>query len=504
MIPAMCSGGHMLSKVFSIAIITTILSVTEVAAQSLAQLGGPSNPPPAGFTGQQFVDARGCVFLRAGYGKTINWVPRIDRNRKPLCGFPPTFGAEAAAAVEADMAPDPAAHAAPASAAPAQIAPTPFVAAAPSAPSAPLVVASNPRPTVVAPVFVARPVTAQAAPSPAPAPKVYTSKPVAVAAAPQPTRPSGFGFGLFAGLTGRPAAPQGVTVPPDATVIVAAANPNPLYQPATGAAAAGGDTRCFHSAPMLERVQLRNGGSALVCTRGDGTTDGWRPPIFVQNNGVGVALSNPPLTPQTMAGAVVVYNGYAPQQPAGQVAYANPAPVVVIVPQTGATRVASSAVPKPPPGYKLAWKDGRLNPLRGVGTPQGQAAQDQIWTRTVPAVLVATAPQKPAVRVLGVSINLSTMSAPQTNAAPVRIAANPSPATGGALFVQVGTFGQPSNATGAKARLAALGLPVSTSAITRKGKDLQIVYAGPFATASAAQVALQSIHGAGFADAILR
>jgi cell division protein FtsN len=153
--------------------------------------------------------------------------------------------------------------------------------------------------------------------------------------------------------------------------------------------------------------------------------------------------------------------------------------------------VARTAIPTPPKGYKLAWKDDRLNPQRAQGTAQGQAAQDQVWTRTTPSdLVVVAAPASPAL-----NTSVSTMSAPQT-----RVTA----ATLGAAYVQVGTFGQPANATGAAARLAALGLPVATSRITRSGKALQIVLAGPFDSTAAAQSALVILRGAGFGDAILK
>ena len=69
--------------------------------------------------------------------------------------------------------------------------------------------------------------------------------------------------------------------------------------------------------------------------------------------------------------------------------------------------------------------------------------------------------------------------------------------------MQVGSFGLPSNAEGAANRLAALGLPVATGHITRGGKALQIVYAGPFATDAEAQAALAAVRGAGFGDAFV-
>ena len=351
----------MLSKVFTTAVCAIVLSTTCAGAQGLARLGGPANLPAAGFTGQQFVDNRGCLFLRAGFGATVNWVPRVDRQHRPLCGYPPTFGAAVVVAVEADVAPDP-------------------------------------QMRVTAPVVAAKPVVAAAA---------------------------------------------------------------------QRSSAASGQIGCWSTAPRLERVLLRTGGTALVCTRGDGTLTGWRSPYFPRTAGAGAALSGRQVTAEMMTGAAVL----------------------------GSLR--NNAVPTPPRGYKLAWKDDRLNPLRGVGTAAGQAQQDQVWTQDVPAVLVAAQPRATASTAARPRVTVSTMSAPDVPAAlPV--------ARVGAAYVQVGTFGEPQNAAGVKARLAALGLPVSTARITRKGKVLQIVYAGPFGSAAEARAALNTARGAGFGDAILR
>lgn len=379
----------MLFKVVSSTVLACVLSVSLAQAQSLARISGPANLPPAGFSGQQFVDARGCLFLRAGFGATVNWVPRVDRGRKPICGMAPSFGPAVAAAVQADMAPE-ARVVAPAVVAPSR--PAVVVAAAPVVASAP----AAPRGTILGTLFPTR-------------------------ATPEPQ--------------------------------VVAAPAQPAYR---AEAAATGQIRCFTSAPRLERVLLRSGGTALVCTRGDGTLTGWRSPLFPAGSGVGAALNN-----RMMAGATVM----------GQT--------------TTATR---ASLPTPPPGYRAAWTDDRLNPLRGLGTASGQAQQDQVWTRDIPAQLVVQPQPQPATA--KPRTTLSTMSAPQAG-------------TGGSL-VQVGTFGQPANADGVKARLSALGLPVSTAKITRSGKVLQIVYAGPFGTPAEAQAALTAARNAGFGDAILR
>jgi hypothetical protein len=126
-----------------------------VTAQSIAQLGGPAETPPAGYSSDQYVDSRGCVFIRAGYGGQETWVPRVTRDRQPLCGYEPSGGGSAPVAVAA--APEPTVEESPVE-----------IVVAPAAPSAP---AAQPRPATPAPVAVAVAAPAPAArPTPAPQP----------------------------------------------------------------------------------------------------------------------------------------------------------------------------------------------------------------------------------------------------------------------------------------------------------------------------------------------
>ena len=407
-------------KLISVAVVAAVFGAGSAQAQSVARVGGPANLPPAGFEGQQWVDNRGCVFLKAGYGGQVNWVPRVGRDRRAMCGYPPTGTTRAAieVATEAEMA-------APAAVAEAAPAPRVMAAVEPVVPRAQ--VALRPAPVLADPVVVA--------PKPS-------------------TRP----------------APYVEVAPSGGYEVVASGGPS------------RGQIGCHSSAPVAERVKTRNGGTVVVCTRGDGTLTGWRPPIYPQGAGVGAALTDPVVASRGDHGAGHFSHGVSGRDGDG---YSQ-----------------GHAVPTPPKGYKLAWKDDRLNPKRGKGTAQGWADQDQVWTRKVPSELVADQPTKQRKKKVvyvqsGTTVITSTKG--QAATAPVEKKV----AKGGA-FVQVGTFGVVSNADGAAARLQGIGLPVARAKITSGGRAMQIVMAGPFGSAADAAAALSMARRAGFGDAFIR
>lgn len=197
---------------------------------------------------------------------------------------------------------------------------------------------------------------------------------------------------------------------------------------------------CPVSVPVARRYATTDGGSVVICTATNGSLTGARSPIYPAGSGVGAALS------------------------ANRVAE-----VKIPLPQQSNAAVDARW---PPAGYELAWSDDRLNPQRGKGAAERQA---------VPAA--AAKRQNPAAQPAAIAV----------------------PSGGsGTYYVQVGTFGESSNADGASARLTRMGMPVSKGKFSKQGKALQVIYAGPFASGADVQAALAVAREAGFSDAFIR
>jgi hypothetical protein len=71
----------------------------------------PAELPPPDYAGQQYVDSRGCLFIRTGTPGNEIWFPRVTRKGEPLCGYPPSGRRVAVAGGGAATAPGPAAGA---------------------------------------------------------------------------------------------------------------------------------------------------------------------------------------------------------------------------------------------------------------------------------------------------------------------------------------------------------------------------------------------------------
>lgn len=81
---------HLLSLVATL-VVAVGIAPSAPSAQSVDEFGIPAEFPPASYTGRQYVDSRGCVYIRAGIDGSTTWVPRVTRDRSVICGAEPTL-----------------------------------------------------------------------------------------------------------------------------------------------------------------------------------------------------------------------------------------------------------------------------------------------------------------------------------------------------------------------------------------------------------------------------
>lgn len=509
-------------------IATLLLSVSLVTgahAQSLRTGSTPAEFPPASYKGNQYVDSRGCVYIRAGIDGNVTWVPRVSRDRKLVCGYKPT-GVSGASSTSASAR----------SAGVEQITLPPSeqatTAAAPSL---------QPRPNPLEELFGSAPAGRE--PSPAPPPTVFEttkttkSNPAPSAAAPAPNPLAG----LLAAPAPSPAPPPTVfqttkSEPKPATAPVtsvprtqvAAPSPGPaattVYrapQPSQPAAAAprtvtaptSQTTSPCPGASALSQQYIRSGSRFPVRCGPQAESPVSRPGD--QNSALSPATRVVPLhVYQQRANAtnLPVPDGYRPVWEDDRL---NPHRAE----RTLAAPTQRAAVV--PPGYRPAWDDDRLNPMRGVTSATGNAQTATLWTDDVPRqAIIPAVPESRIIRLPKTRVqSADTRTVPDTilpqasspAAAKIRVAPQPQTAAtrtpkakATPRYVRVGAFGSDAEARKAAQSLArASGLPIRLGNAKKGAKTYKVVLAGPFTDPASAKAALQRVRAAGYAGAKL-
>lgn len=453
-----------------------------MAGGALAQSATPAEIPPESYDGVQYIDSEGCMFIRAGHGGRANWVPRVDPDRNHICGQTPTFAPqtapdEAPEAQEAQLE-EPAEPAPqPEDTASAEVA----VAAERTAPSLPAaerrMAQQDPEPEP----------PAQRDPDPA-TPRVVGVSPEGPSLNPAcpDHAPYGQRVALADGRNGirctadgpdpqdeadsprmaaRGAAGAGhaATVAPEHDAGAAVASPRVVSVPV---ARITRDARCPDHAPYGQRVILEGDRAGIRC---------------VPDRLVAQAVSG--VQSQAVQRSVRT-DHVAPSR------------------QTAAVRATQqkSAMRGIPEGYKPAWEDDRLNPHRAQGTRAGEAQMRAVWTDTVPRQLVtpqaggthasqAERPRRPDGAAQGDDA--------QRDERGTQVAAR----SGSGSLIQVGTYGVPDNARNVARQMERMGYPVRSRSV---GGGLEVVMAGPFSDDATTRRALNTLRGAGFADAFVR
>lgn len=279
------------------------LCAASVSAQTdLRDALPPAELPPASFEGTQYVDSRGCVYIRVGRVGIADWVPRVSRAGQHLCGFQPSATARVAPinrvpdGVEV-IVPD-----------------TAFA----SAPVEPVAVA----PAVIGPAPVAE-VTAQLVPQPIPTPvPAPAEEEIAITSLADVCRAVASGRSFRVAATGQVVTCGAVTRGYGASGPARAVTPMAPSAAGLGVGAAlAEDTSACAKLPLNFRA-----GPCLDAARDRSALANLDAPVGVtQAKGLFAQRSAP---------------------------YSNP--------------IGVTAIPAPPPGYAPVWTDGRINPARGL------------------------------------------------------------------------------------------------------------------------------------------
>lgn len=472
-----------LMRVLAIAAFATTFAHSGAVAQSDSGARVPAEFPPSSYSGRQYVDSRGCVFIRAGIDGQTTWVPRVTRGRKVICGFKPSLGT-ATASAQPEPA-KPAAQKPEVIVVPQKVEPAPKpkrVVTAPKKKVARKVPAPRTASTTPAPkVIKVAPKTATA-PRPAPKPAMKTERVVSTQTACQGA--SAVSQRYMKSRNGL-AVRCGPQAAPHATVIsggggsgtairVVRAAPTARSQAVAQTKPSYGDAAVRTVPAQATRVAPRHVYERQISsTQGVFVPEGYKP-IWEDDR------LNPKRAHQTFAGKARM-----------DVIWTKTVPRRLIDRKTGREVTHNF------PGLQYPYTSFEQQRAAGVVVAtRGQMVPDPMTVvrtrdggiRTVKrARKVATAqPRKQAVKP-----TVSTRSsAPKS---PAKAASH--------RYVQIGIFSEPGKAKFAAQRLANAGLPARMGKSMHNGQPYTSVVVGPFSTQARLQSGMRAVRRAGYPNA---
>ena len=467
-----------------------IMTANSIEAQSGSGDMLPAEFPPASYTGRQYVDSRGCVFIRAGVDGSVNWIPRVTTDRTPICGFQPSLPQVASS--EPAAQPQPVQGETEASRS--------QIATATPAPEQPSAV---------------RPAT------------TTTEQP---AADPSGTTPQT----RTQVASTQPAAPAQIEPQPSQVRVVSAV-PTTVERPETTVPR---ENSCRWASAISEQYMRAPKGINVRC--GPQATPNL---TIVRGDSIRRTARTPDPAPTTEMIRQASLNKQPVPLPRSEATVAITRDTRVVPRSVYENQVASTRGVYIPEGYEPIWDDDRLNTKRAHQTVGGIVDTQLIWTNTVPRVLVERDTGRPVTRLprnlIHQHANHATVSTrgttrwdvsrmgrnqrdgrytPHLNT--VRMNAGSSAQTanvstrGPAVvrvsqavlsqrYVQVGTFADPVQARHTAQRIANAGLPAKLGDRMSGGAQYGVVISGPFGSKAQLEAALQRVRGMGYSGAFL-